>query len=179
MTTMSSMSSQRVPPAPSLEHRKQDELSPLVSSPNRGFFQKHVEPVYPRKNSTSSCNSSSSSNPVVNIDFDSSWSAPSPTSPRSDSRIRFGTDSPRLEPPAVSSSLPVNPGSHFQQIERSQSYDVSSTARSVRSSNSSVHITGPLREAVSDPRIIVNTQNGIIISGTLEGLVDRLITNFS
>ncbi|KAH9483782.1 Serine/threonine-protein kinase STY17 [Psilocybe cubensis] len=171
MTTMSSISSQRAPTNFN-EYQNQDELSPLVSSPSRRFFKRHTEPVQPRKNSSSSTSSSSSSNPIVKIDFDP---PSSPTSPRSESRIFGEISSPRLELPLVSSSLPVNMGSHFRPIERSKSHDITSPVKSVRSSNSSIHITGPLREAVLDPRIIVDEDNGVVVSGTLEGLVDRLI----
>jgi hypothetical protein len=48
------------------------------------------------------------------------------------------------------------------------------------SSDSTAHLSGLVREAVTDARIVVNVdETGVIQSGTLKGLVERLIINFS
>ncbi|KDR73425.1 hypothetical protein GALMADRAFT_124495 [Galerina marginata CBS 339.88] len=150
--------------------RENDELSPLGISPSGGFIRNVMEPLRRRQNS----GSSSSSTPTVTVDPE-----PSPTlqsSPRSASRI---DGPPRLEVPSSSSfSLPAQLGTYFPP-EQFFSYDRSvSSPRSIRSMSSS-HLSDSVREAVSDPRLIVNVVNGVVSTGTLEGLVHRLITNFN
>jgi len=82
--------------------------------------------------------------------------------------------------PSVSS--PSRYGSHFlNQRPFSSGNNYPSTIRSVPiSTDSGIKISGLIRGAVTDLRSIVKfNPTGNVISGTLEGLVGRLINNFS
>ena len=71
-------------------------------------------------------------------------------------------------------------GSHFGSQRTFSSYSSPSTVLSAISTESGIHIPEVVSEAVADPRSIVKTSAvGSVISGTLEGLVGRLINNFS
>ncbi|KAF8168726.1 kinase-like domain-containing protein [Pholiota molesta] len=127
-----------------------------------------------KRNSRHDSFSSSIQSPTIVLGFDQSSSSAAP-------KVHHRTTSysssvgPNLEVPPLSSSLPTQTGHHFPAA-RSASYGGSVrslTNRSISSADhSGAHITGPVREAVTDIRTIVS-------SGTLEGLVQRLITNFN
>jgi son of sevenless-like protein len=52
--------------------------------------------------------------------------------------------------------------------------------RTTGSSDSNAPLEDPVREATTNLRTTINvTESGVVSSGTLEGLVERLITNFS
>jgi len=158
------------------------ELSP-IGIPAIGFGMNALNSRH-RQNSKASLNSSYSNefdnpispqrlppNPAYSIDFDQSSISPQPLHPRSASL----SGAPTLSVPHLSTSLPARPGLYIP-AERS----VSLPPRSVLSSDSSAHLSGPVRDAVTDPRIIVNVNGtGVVQSGTLEGLVERLVVNFS
>jgi son of sevenless-like protein len=158
-----------------------EELSPLgIPSIDRGFMG-NAPDLRHRQNSVASLNSSLNhpySNPAYSIDFDHPSISPQRVHPRSASL----SGAPTLSVPHLSTSLPARPGGSYFPAERAASHDsnFSLPARSVLSSDSSAHLSGPVREAVTDPRIIVNVnETGVVQSGTLEGLVERLIVNFS
>ncbi|KAF8163016.1 ras guanine nucleotide exchange factor domain-containing protein [Crassisporium funariophilum] len=150
-----------------------DELSPLDFSKASTFGRNATFVRRDRQNS------SSTQAPSVFVDFGHSGSPLPPKSPQSSQTVDFSKP-PRLEVPHLSASLPARLGSFFPP-ERSTSYGgQSSPNKSILSTDSGVHLAGPVREAVADPRSIVNsTESGIILSGTMEGLVQRLIANFN
>ena len=156
-----------------------DELSPLgIPSIDRGFMGNALGSRH-RQNSVASVNSSLNaySNPAYSISFDDPSISPQRVHPRSASV----SGAPTLSVPNLSASLP-HPGSSYFPYERAASHDsnFSLPVRSILSSDSSAHLSGPVREAVTDSRIIVNVnETGMVQSGTLEGLVERLIVNFS
>jgi son of sevenless-like protein len=158
------------------ETYENDELSPLGI--NIGFWTSPTD----KRNSRHDSFSSSIQSPTIVLGFDQSSSSAAP-------KVHHRTTSysssvgPNLEVPPLSSSLPTQTGHHFPAA-RSASYGGSVrslTNRSISSADhSGAHITGPVREAVTDIRTIVNfSETGEVSSGTLEGLVQRLITNFS
>ena len=52
--------------------------------------------------------------------------------------------------------------------------------RTTGSSDSNAALKNPVREAITNSRAIVNlTKSGVVSAGTLEGLVERLISSFS
>jgi son of sevenless-like protein len=82
----------------------------------------------------------------------------------------------------LSSNSPSTPrsDSHFGSQGTFSSYGSPSTVRSAISTDSGIHIPKVVSEAVTDRRSIVKLSAvGNVISGTLEGLVGRLINNFS
>lgn len=178
-SVMSSLSGQRT--RTNTLHNKipeTDELSPLDGSfKYNGFGSHSLTQRIGRQNSVSS------QAPSINVERER-YEQPPYTSPTMHGRSSSGTTgkSGTLEVPQ-SSSLPSSYGSHFPITERSSSSDShagKAPIKSVISSDSGVHLTGPVREAVTDPRTILNVNEaGMITSGTLEGLVQRLITNFS
>jgi son of sevenless-like protein len=158
-------------------------LSPLgIPSIETGFIG-NASNSRRRENSVGSTNSSLSpspaySNPAYSIGFEHPPISPQRLHPRSASL----SATPTVSVPHLSTSLPARPGGLYFPAERAASHDsnVSLPPRSIVSSNSSAHLSGPVREAVTDPRIIVNVnETGVVQSGTLEGLVERLIVNFS
>jgi len=71
-------------------------------------------------------------------------------------------------------------GCHFGSQRTFSCCSFPPTVRSAISTDSGVHIPVVVSEAVTDPRSIVKLSSaGNVISGTLEGLVVRLINNFS
>jgi len=88
------------------------------------------------------------------------------------------------EADGVSSISPSTPpasrsGSRFGTQRTFSSYSFPSTVRSLTSTDSGIHMPEVVR-AVTDPRSIVKfSAAGNVISGTLEGLVGRLVNNFS
>ncbi|KAF8906062.1 hypothetical protein CPB84DRAFT_1844704 [Gymnopilus junonius] len=83
-------------------------------------------------------------------------------------------------PPSPPSSFSTRSVLHFRLETEARSYEkVATDSTRSFSSTTSGHLTGPIKEAVLDSRMIVNVVNGVVTSGTLEGLVDRLITNFN
>lgn len=123
---------------------------------------------------------SSVSTPSIRIDRQSPTPAPA-ISVHSASAYTASTRANTLPVPQPS-SLPTSIGTHFPDHRRgsTESQDGQiSPIKSVLSSNSS-HLSGPVREAVTDPRMIVNlNEAGLVVSGTLEGFVQRLITRYS
>lgn len=175
-----------------------EELSPLgIPSFEHGFMGNAFDSRH-RQNSVASTNSSlnptysnpAPSNPAYSnpthsnsaypnrassIGFD-----PSPISPQRLQHPRSTSLSPSASVPHLSTSLPTPPGGSYFPPERAASHNGNFPSRSVQSSESSAHLTGPVREAVTDSRKIVNVnETGMVLSGTLEGLVERLIVNFS
>lgn len=93
-----------------------------------------------------------------------------------ESRINSGP--PKLDLAHLSASPSTRMSNHFPQ--RSASTDYPSPMRSVISNDSGIFMTPSQREAVTTSKLIVNlSPSGSVSSGTLEGLVDRLINNFS
>lgn len=116
--------------------------------------------------------------PLFNIEFTGA-DVPTPMSPRSASRVQTAGP-PKLEVPHLSVSSPSRYGSHFLNQRSFSSDYYPSTVRSVMSTDSGIRMSGPIREAVTDSRSIVKFgTTGNVISGTLEGLVGRLINNFN
>ncbi|KAF8964650.1 ras guanine nucleotide exchange factor domain-containing protein [Flammula alnicola] len=163
----------RPPSMPSNETQEIDQLSPLALSPSPGFLTGSIERRNGRHKSVSS------TGPSFHTDLDRRSTFSPPFSPRA---LSFSYSSPpTLEVPHLSSSLPTPDGRHFP-TDRSASHDgnTPSPIRSIISSDSGIQLTGPVREAITDTRVIVNvTESGVVSSGTLEGLVQRLITNFN
>lgn len=121
-------------------------------------------------------NTSAELGPVNSVSFD-----PSPMSSSSQGVSRVvGTDLSRSEKSPLPSSFPTRIAQQSPLETESGSHERAATD-SIRSLSSiaSGHPNGPTKEAVLDSRVIVNVVNGVVASGTLEGLVDRLITNFS
>lgn len=150
-----------------------DELSPLGIT--IGFSSSSSERRHVRQDSMSRPTLS----PPVAVDLGHSQSFSQPPHPRAASL--FHPSGGNLEVPPLSSSLPTQIGLHHLK-ERSVSYDGAKSVanKSTSSSDPGTHLTGDIRAAVTDPRIIVNlNDSGTVASGTLEGLVQRLITNFS
>ena len=82
--------------------------------------------------------------------------------------------------PSTSTPPASRSGSYFGSQRTFSSYGSPSTVRSATSTDSGIHMPEVISEAVTDPRPIVNlSAAGHVISGTLEGLVGRLINNFS
>ena len=84
--------------------------------------------------------------------------------------------------PSISPSTPPASrfGSHFGSQTTFSSYSSPSTVRSTISTDSGTHMPGIGIEAVTDQRSILKLSAvGDVVSGTLEGFVERLITNFS
>lgn len=80
-----------------------------------------------------------------------------------------------------SSSAPTSFGTHFPD-RRGSAESHHGRAMTIGSaiSSSSSHLSGPAREAVTDPREIVQVNPaGMVVFGTLEGFVKRLIMHFS
>ncbi|TFK42874.1 ras guanine nucleotide exchange factor domain-containing protein [Crucibulum laeve] len=89
---------------------------------------------------------------------------------------RYNSGPPRLDLSHLGSSSPPSINRH----QRTPSGGSPSGVRSFVSYDSGVHMSASLREAVTDPKPIVNlTHSGSVASGTLEGLVERLINNFN
>ena len=157
------------------------ELSPLGIPSIENGFMGNASNSRRREGSVASTNSSLSpaySNPAYSIDFEHQPISPQRLHPRSASL----SATPTVSAPHLSTSLPARPGGSYFPADRAASHDgtLSLPPRSVVSSNSNAHLSGPVREAVTDPRIIVNVnETGVVQSGTLEGLVERLIVNFS
>jgi len=171
-----------------------NELSPLgIPSIETGFMGNALNSRH-RQNSVASTNSNPAysspaysnpifssptySNPAYSIGFEHSPISPQRLHPRSASL----SETPAVSVPHLSTSFPTRSGGSYIPAERAASHggNVSLPPRSVPSSNSSAHLSGPVREAVTDPRIIVKVnETGVVQSGTLEGLVERLIVNFS
>jgi len=156
-----------------------NELSPLgIPSIETGFMGNALNSRH-RQNSVASTNSNPAySNPAYSIGFEHSPISPQRLHPRSTSL----SETPAVSVPHLSTSFPTRSGGSYIPAERAASHggNVSLPPRSVPSSNSSAHLSGPVREAVTDPRIIVKVnETGVVQSGTLEGLVERLIVNFS
>lgn len=117
--------------------------------------------------------------PSVAVDLGHSLSSSQSPYPRAASL--FHPSRGNLEVPPLSSSLPTQMDVHHMK-ERSISYDGAKSLanKSTSSSDPGTHLTGDIQAAITDPRIIVNlNDSGTVASGTLEGLVQRLITNFS
>ena len=152
---------------------KDDGPSPLgVSS---GFSTSPSERRHDRQDSMSRPLLS----PSVAVDLGHTLSSSQSPYPRAASL--FHPSGGNLEVPLLSSSLPAQIGVHHMK-ERSISYDCAKSLanKSTSSSDPGTHLTGDIRAAITDPRIIVNlNDSGTVASGTLEGLVQRLITNFS
>ncbi|KAL0947206.1 hypothetical protein HGRIS_013323 [Hohenbuehelia grisea] len=82
-----------------------------------------------------------------------------------------------LSPPAISSSLPSNFGTEWGDRRMASSDSASSPATSDMWSEHS-NMENLLRRAVLDPAPILNMKgDGSVISGTLEGLVERLLNH--
>ena len=82
--------------------------------------------------------------------------------------------------PCTSTPPASRSDSHFGSQRTFSFYGSPSTVRSATSTDSGIQMPGVISEAVTDPRPIVNLSAvGHVISGTLEGLVGRLINNFS
>lgn len=147
-----------------------DELSPISISTSKGY---NGSSPPARKASQQDGRP-----PLFNIDFTGVDVPATPLSPRSASRVQTGP--PKLEVPHLSASSPSRYGSHFLNQRAFSSDNYPSTIRSVMSTDSGIRMSGPIREAVTDSRSIVKIgTTGNVISGTLEGLVGRLINNFS
>ncbi|CAA7267623.1 unnamed protein product [Cyclocybe aegerita] len=90
---------------------------------------------------------------------------------------------PRLELPHLSVSSPARIGAYFpaEAPRGRQASDASliSPLKSASSSDSGVHFSGPVHEAKSNTRCVVYINDGTVSAGSLEGLVQRLITNFN
>jgi len=85
-----------------------------------------------------------------------------------------------LSPLNISASLPTNFGTHFLHQRTPSSEGHPPSLPSAGSSVSSSTISGPLKQAVTDPTPIFHlTRDGSVAAGTLEGLVERLINNSS
>jgi len=165
------------------------ELSPLGGSSIHPGFMGNTVNSMPRQNSLASLNPPYSSPPTSNPAYPNSTYFADPDVSHSPvlsqqlhpSRSASFSAVPTLPVPRISTSLPTRLGPR-SPADRSVSHDsnFSLPARSVLTSNSSAHLSGPVREAVTDPRIVVNVnETGVVQSGTLEGLVERLIINFS
>ncbi|TFK26396.1 ras GEF [Coprinopsis marcescibilis] len=114
--------------------------------------------------------------------------SPSPSSSFNniDSSLRIEYPSaPRLEishlsssPPSMRNGMPPT----LPKTGRTLSVDTAAIrpALSVFSTESGIHMAGPLREAILNPDLIVYTNTrGMVMAGTLEGLIERLINNFN
>ncbi|KAF8964088.1 ras guanine nucleotide exchange factor domain-containing protein [Flammula alnicola] len=170
-SAVSSISGQRLrsPLIPSNETEEIDQLSPLALSPSPGFLTGSIERRNGRHKSVSS------TGPSFHTELDRRPNSSLPFSPRALS-ISYSSP-PTLEVPHLSSPLPTPHSIHFPTDTHDGS--TPSPIRSIISSDSGIQVTGPIREAVTDTRIIVNvTESGVVSSGTLAGLVQRLITNF-
>jgi len=148
------------------EISEMDELSPISISTSKGYNGSSLPArEAPQQDGRL---------PLFNIEF---TGAVTPMSPRSASRVQTAGP-PKLEVPHLSVSSPPRYGSHNQRSFSSDNYP--STIRSVISTDSGIRMSGPIREAVTASRPIVKfNTSGNVISGTLEGLVGRLINNFS
>jgi len=90
------------------------------------------------------------------------------------------SDADKLSSISPSTPPASHSGSHFGSQRTFSSYGSPSTVPSAISTDSGVHMPEVDSEAVTDPRSIVKfSAAGDVISGTLEGLVGRLVNNFS
>lgn len=148
-----------------------DELSPISISTSKGY-NGFSPPA--RKASQQDGRP-----PLFSIEFTGADGPVSPMSPRSASRVNIAGP-PKLEVPHLSVSSPSRYGSHFPNQRTFSSDTYPSTVRSVMTTDSGIRMSGPIREAVTDSRSIVKFgTTGNVIAGTLEGLVGRLVNNFS
>jgi son of sevenless-like protein len=153
------------------EISEMDELSPISISTSKGYNGSS-----PRARGAPQQDGRP---PLFNIEFTNADMPVTPMSPRSASRVTTAGP-PKLEVPHLSVSSPSRYGSHFLNQRSFSSDHYPSTVRSVISTDSGIRMSGPIREAVTDSRSIVKFgTTGNVISGTLEGLVGRLINNFS
>lgn len=152
-----------------------------LASPSEGRITEETVQLTPI--SSNSAGHSSSPNYSHPFNYPTSLCA-TVNSERSSGRPTSSNGGPRVEPEArlevlhTSSSLPSQTGACIpRQTLSSDGYpSVSSTL----SSDSGVQISSTLREAITDPRPIINfNRSGSVTSGTLEGLVERLINHFS
>ncbi|KAF8061461.1 hypothetical protein FPV67DRAFT_1509075 [Lyophyllum atratum] len=88
---------------------------------------------------------------------------------------RLNVNTSRLEIPRTSSSLSSTFGTQApHRTPSSEGYPL----QSIMSSDSGIQTSALLREAVTNPKSVVHfTRSGSVSSGTLEGLVERLIIN--
>ncbi|RDB23999.1 Serine/threonine-protein kinase STY17 [Hypsizygus marmoreus] len=141
-----------------------DELSPVSSSNSSGARRhpsmSHSDPYH-----------GAPSKLIIPIASEFSFGA----SPRDKSIT--DSDTSRLEVPWTSASLPSNFGPHMpQRTVSSEGYPQGS----VISSDSGIQLPGSVKEAVTNPKSIIHfNRSGSVSSGTLEGLVERLISNFN
>ncbi|KAG5652946.1 hypothetical protein H0H81_002954 [Sphagnurus paluster] len=158
----SSSSNLRLKPFPTLtDGHIAEEHNPLtpISSSNSGSIRHHYSSTHSAKISTSR-----------DSDF------------RYERATRSAQDGPRLdnsrlEVPRTSSSVPSSFGGNFSS---GRAPSESHPAQSIISSESGRETSPSLREALNNPKSIIHfSRSGSVASGTLEGLVERLISNFN
>ncbi|KAJ3507608.1 hypothetical protein NLJ89_g6206 [Agrocybe chaxingu] len=154
-----------------------EAVPPLLISTSEGLARSS-RPKITRPHTSSS--SSQDAALVVGVNRNISQSPVSPLF--STSHISPGGP-PRLELPHLSVSSPARIGAYFPaEVPRGrQASDASliSPLKSASSSDSGVHFSGPVHEAKSNTRCIVYINDGTVSAGSLEGLVQRLISNFN